>query len=142
MTPKFRIYDKLQRRYCEEDAPLMLCMDGCIFDRANEDWYEVGERYVVEFSTLLSDLNKTEIFEGDKFNDDYNNDGGYYVVEYDMQLSKFSVNLYSYEMYHNEGGGEEFDRELSCVDRNIIDVYDLGESVIIGTIHDGKYKGL
>lgn len=39
-------------------------------------------------------------------------------------------------MYHNEGGGEEFSRDISLVDRNIFGVNDIKDTAIIGNIHD------
>ena len=126
MTPKFRIYDKLQRRYCEEDAPLMLCMDGCIFDRANEDWYEVGERYVVEFELSWASSDGTFIHEGDVISGTNPNDGEVYI-------SSFYINPVSGIRFNNHALGFE----LSLYD------YSAPNNIkIIGTIHDEKYKGL
>ena len=126
MTPKFRIYDKLQRRYCEEDAPLMLCMDGCIFDRANEDWYEVGERYVVEFELPWASSDGTFIHEGDVISCTNPNDGELYITSF----------------YIDPVSGVRFDnRELSFE----LSLYEYSTPInikIIGTIHDEKYKGL
>ena len=85
--------------------------------------------------TGLTDKNGVKIFEGDKFSDD-DNEGGYFLIEWSNKLSKFCVNLYSYAMNFNEGGGEVFDSEISLVDENIIDVIDLKEDFIIGNIHD------
>lgn len=137
MVNKFRIFDKQEKEYCEEpDYRWLLSRDGKLYNSENDKWYTLGERFIVEFSTGLFDLNKTEIFEGDKFNDDDNNDGGYYLIEYDLELSKFCVNLYSYTMYHNEGGGEEFDRDISLVDENVIDVSTFCDSIIIGNANE------
>lgn len=112
MTPKFRIYDNREEKYCEEDAPLMLCMDGCIFDRANEDWYEVGERYVVELE-IGQDQFGRELFEGDVVSSSY----GYgFPNPESIKIKEFMYAV------------------TECaVDENFI---------IIGTIHDEKYKGL
>ena len=112
MTPKFRIYDNREEKYCEEDAPLMLCMDGCIFDRANEDWYEVGERYLVEFM-VTRDSFGVEYFEGDVV------EAGYGYGYPNPEVIKVREFMYAL---------------TECtVDEGI---------KIIGTIHDEKYKGL
>lgn len=95
---------------------------------------EVIEETIGQF-TGLTDKNGVNIFDGDKFNDD-DNDGGYYLIEYNLELSKFCVNLYSYAMEFNEGGGEVFDNDLSLVDKNICDVFDMCDDIIIGNIHD------
>lgn len=139
MTPKFRIYDKEEEKYCEEDAPLMLCMDGCVFDRANEDWFEVGERYIVEFQTGNSDGNSVPISSGDVLevilNDDeetkftcpviYGNNGKIvnkkYLTQYPCSFTIFN---------------DEFYKQESLLG------YSNHEYKIIGTIHDEKYKGL
>ena len=112
MTPKFRIYDNREEKYCEEDAPLMLCMDGCIFDRANEDWYEVGDRYVVELE-IGQDQFGRELFEGDVVSSSY----GYgFPNPESIKIKEFMYAV------------------TECtVDENFI---------IIGTIHDEKYKNL
>ena len=126
MTPKFRIYDKLQRRYCEEDAPLMLCMDGCIFDRANEDWYDIGERYVAEFELVWASSDGIFIYEGDVISGTNPNDGEVYI-------SSFYINPVSGIRFNNHALGFE----LSLYD------YSAPNNIkIIGTIHDEKYKGL
>ena len=112
MTPKFRIYDNREEKYCEEDAPLMLCMDGCIFDRANEDWYEVGERYVVELG-IGQDPFGRELFEGDVV---YGSYGYGFPSPESIKIREFMYAV------------------TECtVDENFI---------IIGTIHDEKYKNL
>ena len=126
MTPKFRIYDKLQRRYCEEDAPLMLCIDGCIFDRANEDWYEVGERYVVEFELLWASSDGTFIYEGDVISGTNPNDGEVYI-------SSFYINPVSGVRFSNHALSFELSLYEYSTPTNI---------KIVGTIHDEKYKGL
>lgn len=133
MINKFRIFDKKEKEYLEEpDYRWLLSRNGKLYNSENDDWHIVGERYVVEFSTGLLDLNKTEIFEGDKFDD---GDGGYYAIEYDKKLSKFCVNLYSYAMEYNEGGGEVFDNKISLVDENVTDVIDLYDLIIIGNVN-------
>lgn len=139
MINKFRIFDKQENEYCEEpDWRWMLSRNGELYNSENDEWHTVGERYLVEFSTGLFDLNNTEIFEGDRFPDEYNNDGGYYVVKYNKEHSKFCVDLYSYAMWHNEGGGEVFDNEISLVDEDVLEVTDMCDSIIIGS----EYKNI
>lgn len=135
MINKFRIFDKEDNEYCEEpDYRWLLSRNGKLYNSENDEWHNIGERYLVEFSTGIFDAGKTEIFEGDKFKtDDYN--GSYLLIEYDHELSKFCVNLYDYGMYLNEGSGEEFDSELSLLDKNYIEVNDLKEDYIIGNIN-------
>lgn len=112
MIPKFRIYDKQEEKYCEEDAPLMLCMDGCIYDRANKNWYDIGERYVVEFE-IVQDPFGRELFEGDVVSGTY----GYGFP--DPESIKIREFMYAV---------------TECtVDEDL---------KIIGTIHDEKYKNL
>ena len=106
--------------------------------RNSPDRYEVIPETVGMF-TGWTDVEKTNIFHGDKF-DAGENDGSYYMIEWDDKLCKFSVNLYSYAMTFNEGSGEEFDNEISCIDRNVIDVIDLYEDKIIGSVHDHLLK--
>jgi hypothetical protein len=135
MINKYRIFDKQNREYCDEpDYRWMLSRNGKLYNSENDEWYTTGERYLVEFSTGIFDANNVEIFEGDKFSDG-ENDGSYYLIEYDYELSKFSVNHYSYNMSFNEGGGEVFDSEISLIDKNIIEVFDLREDYIIGNIN-------
>lgn len=126
MTQKFRIYDKLQRRYCEEDAPLMLCMDGCIFDRANEDWYEVGERYVVEFELPWDSSDGTFIHEGDVISGTNPNDGELYITSF----------------YIDPVSGVRFDNHELSFELSLYEYSTPTNIKIIGTIHDEKYKNL
>ena len=135
MINKYRIFDKKYNYYVEEpDHRWTLSRKGILYNSENDQWYNIGERYIVEFSTGLFDAAKTEIFEGDKFNDEEYGDG-YYLIEYDKELSKFCVNWYSHAMYFNEGGGEEFENEISLVEKNIFDVVDLTDDYIIGNVN-------
>ena len=126
MTPKFRIYDKLLKMYCEEDAPLMLCMDGCIFDRDNEDWYEVGERYVVEFELLWASSDGTFIHEGDVISGTNPNDGELYITSF----------------YIDPVSGVRFDNHELSFELSLYEYSTPINIKIIGNIHDEKYKGL
>ena len=112
MTPKFRIYDKEEERYCEEDAPLMLCMDGMIYDIASENWFSAEERYLVELE-IGQDPFGRELFEGDMVSGSY----GYgFPKPESIKIREFMHAV------------------TECaVDENL---------KIIGTIHDEKYKGL
>ena len=124
MTPKFRIYDKQEEKYCEEDAPLMLCMDGFIFDRADEDWYTVGERYIVEFQLNWKTEDGYSIHEGDILSCTNPNDGEEYITSFGV----------------NDIGGIYFnDSELSF-ELSMYEYLTPNSIKIIGTIHDEKYK--
>lgn len=136
MINKFRIFDKEENAYCEEpDYRWFLSRNGKLYNSENDEWHVVGERYIVEFSTGSFDCNKTEIFEGDMFPDEDSFDGSYYLIEYDLGLSKFCVNLYGYAITYNEGGGEVFDNHISLIDKNIIDISDLYNASISGSIN-------
>ena len=126
MRPKFRIYDKLQKKYCEEDGILMLCKDGCIFDRANEDWYEVGERYIVELQLNWETEDGIFIHEGDVLSCTNPNDGEVFVTS-------FYIHQVSGVRFNNRGLSFELSLYEYATPRNIR---------IIGTIHDEKYKNL
>ena len=54
---------------------------------------------------------------------------------YDYELSKFCVNHYSYDISYNEGGGEVFDSEISLIDKNILEVFDLQDDYIVGNVN-------
>lgn len=94
-------------------------------------WYQVHPETVCQFTGLL-DKNGKMIFEGDKFDDEE----GYIVIEYDNKQTCFVPVLYGYKIYLNEGGGEEFEKNISEIDRNFINTYDLCNDEIIGNIHD------
>lgn len=102
---------------------------------------EDGNEYLVipesvgEF-TGLHDKNGKEIYEGDAFQAD--EPGEYYLIEWNDEDAKFQVNLYGYNMYLNEGGGEEHDNETSCVDTDCFELSALTEDEITGNIHGGK----
>jgi len=133
MTNRYRIFDNNIEEKCyveEPDYRWMLTRNGKLYNSENDEYHTIGERYIVEFSTGLFDANNTEIFENDKFKEDDEDGNGYYLVEYDNELSKFCVNLYSHNMYHNENGGEEYDNEISLVDKNVFDVADLKDCLI------------
>lgn len=83
----------------------------------------------------LTDKNGVRIFEGDKFNTD-DDDGSYLLIAYNNEKAKFSVCLYSYLMWFNEGGGEEWGCEIELLDDDFMEIDDIIYSDIIGNIHD------
>ena len=66
MVNKFRIYDKLNKEYCEEpDYRWLLSRQGKLYNSENDEWHIDGARYVIEFSTGIFDNNYVEIYDGD-----------------------------------------------------------------------------
>lgn len=129
---RYRIYDKLRNEYTNDsDDVWMISANGALYNSVFDEWYEPGNRFIIERYVGHSDVNGNDIFEGDKI-DSGEGDGSYYLIEWDNLLSKFVANLYGYGMYFNEGGGEEFDNEISCIDENVIDIIYLSEDRIIG----------
>lgn len=58
-TTEFRIFDKQENQYCEEpDYRWLLSRKGKLYNSENDEWHELGERYIVKFSTGLNN-NKT-----------------------------------------------------------------------------------
>lgn len=89
---------------------------------------------VLEEFTGLKDKNRKEIYEGDKFEGEEGNE--YYVVEYNSNYARFEVSYYGYNMFHNEGGGEEFSSEISRIDCNCLDMDSLSSIEVIGNINE------
>lgn len=66
MINKYRIFDKLENEYCEEpDYRWLLSRNGKLYNSENDEWFDIGERYIVEFSSGVKDNNSIELFEGD-----------------------------------------------------------------------------
>lgn len=126
MIQKFRIYDKQEEKYCEEEAPLMLCIDGCIYDRANENWYDIGERYIVEFQLNWKTEDGDFIHEGDVLSCTNPNDGAVYVTS-------FTVTGVDKIGFNNRALSFELALYEYLTPTNI---------KIIGTIHYEKYKNI
>ena len=113
MTPKFRIYDKQEERYCEDhDSNWLLSMNGMIYNRKIDEWYNWIGRFEVEFMVAESTTG-SRLYEGDVVVASY----GYgYPNPEVIQMDKF---MYSF---------------TECLISDDIR--------IIGTLHDEKYKGL
>lgn len=47
---KFRIYDTTNKCYVEEpDFRWLLSRDGKLYNSENDEWHNIGERYIIEF---------------------------------------------------------------------------------------------
>ena len=76
---KFRIFDKKYKEYCEEpDFRWTLSRQGKLYNSEEDEWYDIGERFIVEFFTGLKDSKRTkeypngqDIYEGDVLNSNY-----------------------------------------------------------------------
>ena len=67
MKREYRIFDKVEKMYCEEpDFRWMLSRKGKLYNSENDEWHDLGERYIVEFATGLHDKNEKEIYDGDR----------------------------------------------------------------------------
>lgn len=83
---KYRIYDKQEKEYCEEpDFRWMLSRKGKLYNSENDEWHELGERYIVEFWTGEKDSKEVDIYEGDIFSRKEKN-GRYIVVFKDSEF--------------------------------------------------------
>ena len=125
MTPKFRIYDK-EVGYYVSNTRFLLSMDGRLLDTYDTTWHEVGERYVVEMATDVFDLSGNQAYQGDVISCINPNDGEVYTTS-------FGVNDITGIYFNNSELSSELSLYEYCMPNNII---------IIGTIHDEKYKGL
>lgn len=135
MINRYRIFDIEENEYCEEpDYRWFLTRNGKLYNSELDEYYSIGKRYIIEFSTGHFDANGTEIFEGDKFSND-DDDCGYFLIEFDEELSKFVVNVYSHPQHFNQDHSEVISDKISLVDRNYLEVINLTDSVIIGNIH-------
>jgi hypothetical protein len=63
---KFRIFDKKYNEYCEEpDFRWSLSRNGKLYNSENDEWHDIGERFIVEFFTGVKDEVQNKIYEGD-----------------------------------------------------------------------------
>ena len=63
---EYRIYDNELKEYCEEpDYRWMLSRSGKLYNSESDKWHTIGDRFIIEFSTKLTDKNGVKIFEGD-----------------------------------------------------------------------------
>ena len=127
MTPKFRIYDKEECEYVREPCyRWMLSRNGKLYNSESDKWYEVGERYEVEFELPWASSDGTFIHEGDIISGTNPNDGEVYI-------SSFYIDPVSGVRFNNHALSFELSLYEYSTPTNI---------KIIGTIHDEKYKGL
>lgn len=90
MINKFRVFDKISNNY--HYNRFMLTEDGKLYDCDDSNFHDINDDYIIEFSTGLTDLNGTEIFEGDTFiGEDGFCENGYIVIEFDVTESKFII---------------------------------------------------
>ena len=125
MTPKFRIYDK-EVGYYVSNTRFLLSMDGQLLDTYDTTWYEVGERYVVEFELLWASSDGTFIHEGDVISCTNPNDGELYITSF----------------YIDPVSGVRFDNHELSFELSLYEYSTPINIKIIGTIHDEKYKNL
>lgn len=63
---KFRIYDIENKEYIEEpDFRWVLSMEGRLYNSENDEWFEIGARYIIEFHVCKLYINGKDIYEGD-----------------------------------------------------------------------------
>lgn len=63
---EYRIYDKEEKQYIEEpDYNWLISRTGKLYSTENDKWFNIGERYEVEFFTGLFDKTNKKIFEND-----------------------------------------------------------------------------
>lgn len=86
--------------------------------------------------TGLKDKNGAEIYEGDKLRDP--DDEGYLLIVWNKEKAKFEAHQCGYHMYFNEGGGEEFNNDLSCIDKDAVGMEDIYLYEVIGNIYENK----
>lgn len=66
MTNKYRIFDIKENEYCEEpDYRWLLSRNGKLYNSEKDEWHNIGDRYIVEFSIGEFDIKNIELFEGD-----------------------------------------------------------------------------
>lgn len=66
---KFRIYDKKYNKYSEEPFyKILVSKDGKVYNSEEDEWYEFHDRYILEFSSNIFDLDENEIYAGDIVN--------------------------------------------------------------------------
>jgi uncharacterized phage protein (TIGR01671 family) len=93
-----------------------------------------NEETVGQF-TGLKDKYGVDIYEGDKFKSD-DDCYEYFQVNWDNEEARFQIDAYGYEIYQNEGRGEEYSREFALIDDNILDMSCVSVLEIIGNIHE------
>ncbi len=93
---------------------------------------EVDEKTVGQCTGIKS-KDGALIYEGDKLQDD---EYDYMVIEWNKSKCRMEVNGYGPRMYHNEGSGEEYTKDIYKLDTEVIDIEDIGEYKIIGNVHD------
>lgn len=63
---EYRIFDKECNEYVEDpDYRWMLSRNGKLYNSENDEWHELGERYLLERSLNFEDKNNINVFEGD-----------------------------------------------------------------------------
>jgi hypothetical protein len=131
MINKFRIFDKLENKYCEEpDYRWLISRNGKLYNSENDEWHTVGERYIVEFATGINDKNNIELFMGDicKVDEWYPSD----YIE-DGFIGEIMYEDGSFFIYRDIGKRQHYQELDSCSvsNRNIVKIGNKFESAIL-----------